>query len=172
MTKQPAQKRGQGRSKREAAQLATRRAEIFTRWLRGETQAAIGRSLAMSPQLVSLDVQAALAEWREQNRGSIAEAAEYELRRLHWVEVNAEIDYQRSRATDNGELQPGDPRFLKLIIECGQERRKLGGIDQPARSEVKTTSDVNFRTFNTREEMREHVQSLVSAFRERSNAPN
>lgn len=172
MTDQPIKKRGQGRSQLEAAKLSARRAEVFRRFIAGEPQIEIGRALGISPPLVCLDIQAAVAEFRERNRGSIAEAAEHELRRLNYIELNAALDYERSRLKDNGEKQPGDPRYLKIMLECSQERRKLMGVDAPARSEIKTTSEI--RTFKTRDEMQADVLKLVRQFRARaqSSAPS
>ena len=43
------------------------------------------------------------------------------------------------------------------------------GLDQPARSEVKSTHEV--RTFRTRDEMRSDVLELLTKFRDRAQAP-
>lgn len=143
---------GEGRTKREAAKLEARRAEVFRRWLDGEPMRSIGKNMVprISATTVCHDVQIALRGWREHHRGSINEHAENELGRLNAISLQAQKSFECSEGPRGDKV--GSAAHLSLMIACSKERRELLGVDQPARSEVKSEV-TTLRTFATREQM-------------------
>jgi hypothetical protein len=158
---------GNGRSTREGAKLLARRTEAFRRWRAGESFAVIAKSVRLSKSTVALDCQLALREWRESHRGSVNETVELEWQLLNWIQVEAQRNWEMSQDPKQREFL-GDPKYLDIVIRSGAERRKLLGVDKPARIESQTTVEVGKPTtrFLTIEELKariiEHQQRLLA----------
>ena len=152
---------GKGRTKFESDRLLARRAECLRRWRAGETHAVIAEALGISRQLVTLDCQLALREWRAAHRGSINETAEFEWELLNWVQLEAQSQYELSQDPKQKKNR-ADSRFLDLVIKAGEHRRKLLGLDKPTKIEAQTTTELNFGTgFKKLVEMKAEVQKRM-----------
>lgn len=156
---------GDTTNKRNAAQIETDRAEIARRYLRGETQAAIGTVLHMSQQMVSYDLAAIKKQWQASAIHDLSAAKAKELAKIDHLEVTYWLAWEESRldkeitvekqsggeplAGEGGkppetkkettlrrEGQAGSPAFLAGVQWCIERRCKILGIDAPTKSEV------------------------------------
>lgn len=160
---------GTGRTAREGAKLAARRTEVFRRWLSGETVRSIGAALVpkLSPSTVCHDVQFALKEWKDEHRASVNALANLEWELLNWVLLECQKNYDLS-CDPKMRDKVGDPRFLELAIRSGEQRRKLLGIDKPAKIEAQTTAEVSVSTnFKTLEELKASITKRMQAIEAR-----
>lgn len=132
--------------------IAERRQNVARRYLRGETQVAIGRALEVDHGTISRDLAAIRAEWLASSLRDFDAARAQELARIDEVERAAWIgwtksqesaetleavvdgDRRRSRKTSKG--QAGDPRFLKVVIDCVNRRCAILGLDAEKRLKV------------------------------------
>ncbi len=147
---------GTGRTAREGAKLAERRAAIFKRWLGGESIRDIARTVELSSASVGIDIQLAGREWRDGHRGSIQQEAERTVDRLVAVEIEAQRSFELSRGPKGD--KPGDDAFLKVILECIKQRRGLLGLDRPTKIEQTTTAEVKVSSnFKTIDELRAEI---------------
>jgi hypothetical protein len=163
---------GQGRGKRDSVKQAARRLECLKRWLAGESQRTIAKSIKVSPSTVHLDIQLALKEWRAENRGQIKEAVELEWEILNWATITAQRSFEAS-CDPKTAGKAGDARFIELMMKSGEHRRKLLGLDKPAKIEAQTTTEVNLgSTFKPidqlRAEIRQHLDRLAARKQESS----
>ena len=140
--------------KRTPTQIIENRAEIARRYLRGETQAAIGRALGMTQQMVSYDLAAIEAAWQKSALYDMDKAKARELARIDhlertyweaWEESRQDKEVatqkqvgsgeaQRREATLRKEGQSGNPAFLSGVERCIERRCKLLGLDAPEKS--------------------------------------
>lgn len=165
---------GTGRTKREAARLLVRRTKVFERWRNGESQTAIAKNLAVSIATVCIDVQLSLKEWREEHRGNISDHTEQVLQALDHVYCVAEKNFERSERelVEQGKGKKpklvevkGDPRFLVIMLKAYEDKRKLLGLDQPARTENKNTTEVTMREFVPKDVMHKRLSEMLDRFR-------
>jgi hypothetical protein len=162
---------GTGRTTREAAKLITRRVKVFDLYRAGHLQKEIARSLKISQQTVSTDIQLSLNEWRENHRGSIAEHTELELKRINMIETEAQRQYETCCLAKPEERKGNPSDYLRMMLDCSKERRKLLGIDSPSRHETKSEVTIS-RTFKTREEMKQEITQGLERFRQRVASQN
>jgi hypothetical protein len=145
---------GKGRTSLECAKLIARRTEVFLRWRAGEKMRQIADSLRISTSTVNLDCQLAMQEWRESHRGSINETLELEWQLLNWAQLEFRQAWEASK-----EKGPPDPRYLAEFVKTGAERRKLLGVDKPAKMESQTTVEVNMAsTTLTIEQLKDKIR--------------
>lgn len=157
---------GKGRTSREGLKLLERRRLAFERWRGGESLSEIAAAIHSTKQTVWLDIQLALNDWREAHRGSVNEHVEHELRRLNRLELRAE---QKLDGIPEDSLEGSD--WARVMLECIRERRRLLGVDAPARSEIKADVTVS-RTFKPKEEMLQEVRREIEQLRSRRAADN
>jgi len=102
-----------------------------------------GRSL--SRRQISYDIQKLLERWQQTATSNIDERRAVELAKLDRIEREAWGAWERSQQEreipgKNGEtfyVSPdGDPRFLQLVQGCVADRRRMLGLDAPAKAEV------------------------------------
>lgn len=102
-------------------------------YIKGKTQYAIADELGVCQGTVSLDLKDMRALWLEQRSGNINEVKMGELAKIDAVECNA---WKSWEASTNGKLPDGDPKFLKVILDCISERCKLTGLYAPEKKEI------------------------------------
>ena len=123
---------------------ARRCREVADLYLKGWTQEAIGRALAISQATVSRDLEEVRSEWRESALRDFDEARSQELQKIDLIEREAWSAWQRSQTplsaaaiTDGSKGQVsrkslkhshGDPRYLDLINKCVAQRCLLLGL--------------------------------------------
>lgn len=144
---------------------------VFRRWLDGEAMRAIGASMVpkISATTVCHDIQLALKEWKDENRASIKEMADFEWQLLVWVLLECQKNYELTTNKKTRD-QAGDPRFLELAIRSGEHRRKLFGLDKPAKIEAQTTSEVIVSTsFKKLEELKDLIRRKMTTLQNRKD---
>lgn len=149
---------GKGRTTRESVRLMARRAEIFRRWREGRSFGAIGRSLKMSRQLVSLDCKLAIREFRDEHRASIAAQLELELDYLNEAHVELREVYESVKGKEARDPLADVRGFVDSLTSISRERRKLLGTDKPTKIEAQTTTELSVTTtFRTLDELKAQV---------------
>src|SRR6266849_10173486 len=129
------------RSTRTTLRVLQRRQDVATRYLRGESQAAIARDLGVTQQQISLDLQAVHDFWLTAAlRDTDALKAE-QLAKVDAIEAECWQAWRRSqqgrevcrtdaveapagptRTTSRTATRTGDPRFLDGILKCVARR--------------------------------------------------
>lgn len=151
---------GKGRTRREDAKLIERRAEAFKRFKSGEKLADIAKDWKCSPATICVDCKLALEEWREHHRASIHETVELEWQLLNWVQLESQLNYERSQDPKQRK-NLADPRFLDLVIKSGEHRRKLLGLDKPTKIEAQTTAEVSHTTnFKSLDQLKAEIRQV------------
>jgi hypothetical protein len=128
----------------EKVQAAKRRRDVTDLYLKGWTQEAIARALAVCQATVSRDLEEVRSEWRESALRDFDEARSQELQKIDLIEREAWAAWQRSQTplsaaaiTDDRKGQVsrrslkhshGDPRFLDLVNKCVAQRCLLLGL--------------------------------------------
>jgi len=160
---------GDTTNKRTPFQREKDRKEIARRYLQGETQAAIGRALGLTQQMISYDLARIREQWRAAAVRDIDELQAHELAKIDQLEVTYWQAWQRSledsttrtqyveadkagkptpaRAAVRTEQGTGDPRWLAGVQWCIERRCKLLGLDKPQRVDVTTDGQPLGRAF-------------------------
>jgi hypothetical protein len=152
-----------------------RRQRVADLYLKGYGQAGIANELAVRQSTISSDIKLICTAWRESSIRDFDAARDLELERIARIEREAWAAYERSQqpvqiATVDGQAgsssqkakrtvrhQYGDPRFLEVILHCGEARRQLLGLDAPTKVAA-TTPDGKPLTL---EERRLHINAIV-----------
>jgi predicted transcriptional regulator len=123
--------------------------EIARRYLQGETQASIGKSLGISQQTVSDNLKEIRSRWLESSIRDFDEIKAEQLAKIDRVESECWEQWERSKKqkktrkneeilTGKGSIikesetsqdQCGDPRFIAEIMKCIERRCALLGLD-------------------------------------------
>ena len=136
-------------------------------YLNGHTQAAIAKEIGISRQMVSKDLQTIRQRWKESAIKDFDALKEQELKKIDATEREAWECYRRSqrdrqrtvteragtgnpddakpgraKAQVTKEQADGDPRFLKIILECIDKRCKILGLDAPDKQELSGVVEV------------------------------
>jgi hypothetical protein len=157
---------GKGRTKREGAALAERRATAFQRWRDGETLKAIAESMAISISSVALDCKLALSEWRETHRAAVSQSVEFELDLLHRLQLDLEQVWEESKVIAKRTKTLPEWRILvDGIGKISEYRRKLLGLDKPTKIDAQTTAEIvvssTFKPLDQlKAEVRQHQDQL------------
>lgn len=140
-------------------QRMARVAQVSELYLQCLSMAEVGRQLNISAVTVYRDICIAREMWRTRATDAIEKLKQQELAKLDVIEVEAWRGWQRScksavvryeksgtRPGKQGGLfdesgsekknQAGDPRFLDIIKGCVESRRKILGLDAPARQSL------------------------------------
>lgn len=142
-------------------QLAERRQRVSEMYLECQSMADIGRQLGVSAQTIYKDICWAREQWRTRAADAIEVLKQRELAKIDHLEVEAWRGWLRStgrtvivkhdtgsgtlgrgelgqidKTSETVEYKAGDPRFLEIIKGCIESRRKILGIDAPARSSI------------------------------------
>lgn len=146
------------------AELMQRRARVAELYLQCHSMAAIGKMLSVSSRTVYIDICWAREQWRTRAADAIETLKQRELAKIDVIEVEAWRGWERSckpeitkvektgnRPGDQGgpfdeqavtkKGQAGDPRFLQIIDGCIESRRKILGLDAPAKSTIELTGE-------------------------------
>jgi len=123
--------------------------EIARRYLMQESQGAIGQSLGLTQQQISLDLKEIRKRWIASSIRDFDEAKSIELAKIDLVEAEAwkgwesstkskttvikkqgiagrgEVDLTESKV----EKQIGNPAFLTIVMSCIQKRCQIMGLD-------------------------------------------
>jgi predicted transcriptional regulator len=126
-----------------------RRQQVAELYLRAWTQQRIAEQLGISQTTVCFDLQKIRKHWRESAVRDFDLARAEELQKLEHIEREAYEAWEQSKkpaqsAVVNGEASTaqakktiknrhGDPRMLEILLKCSAERRKMLGLDAPAK---------------------------------------
>ena len=154
-----------GKSLRKQLEQEKRRAEVSQAYLTtGKSYPELAAEFHVSVRTIIRDIKACRQLWRSQVVGAIQEKKLQELARIDELEHEAWKAWHRSNGThrktvtksspgkstgaesaqDPGPAEVtttaekllGDPRFLDQIHKCVEQRRKILGLDEPARQTI------------------------------------
>lgn len=142
-------------------QLMARRQRVSELYLQCESMAEIGRQIGVTATTVYRDICWAREQWRARCADAVETHKQRELARIDHLEVEAWRAWKRScrdavsirhetgsgtlghgelgqidKTVETREGQAGDPRFLDIVGRCIESRRKILGLDAPARSSL------------------------------------
>lgn len=147
---------GDTSNKRTETQRESDRVEIARRYLRGETQSAIGVALGMTQQMVSYDLSIIEKRWQAAAIHDITEAKARELAKIDHLEVTYWEAWERSlepfksstvkarggvkdakpqtaEQMTKTEERNGSATYLVGVQWCVDRRCKLLGLDAPVK---------------------------------------
>lgn len=143
----------------------------------GYSQTKICKVLGVSRQSVTYYIAKARAVWREETKDCIGQRIADELEALDRIENEALAAWYRSigktveKTTKDGvdgrevttkvARQTGDGRFLSIIGNAVEQRRKIFGIDAPTKQEVKDTTEPT----KSREDLEQLILNKIEAKR-------
>ena len=148
-------------SDRSESQKAKHLAEIASRYLKGETQAAIASSLGINQSTVSRDLAILRDSWRLSAIRDFDELVAEQLAKIDALEAEYWQAWQRSvtvketiknesgenakgpwtKSVTSREVLLGDAAYLAGVERCIAARCKLLGLDKPAKAEVEISSN-------------------------------
>lgn len=125
-------------------------------YLRGMTQAAIGKRIGVSQRQISSDLKLLQKRWQQSALVDIDAVKGKELAKIDALERTywqawrkSQKESQRTSTSKKGmgedgeivarvdkESQVGDPRYLQGVQWCIERRCKIVGIDAPARQQI------------------------------------
>jgi hypothetical protein len=134
--------------KRSKAQKIKDRETISRLRLRGRTLSEIAAETGLSVMTVRRELKALVGEWQKSAAEDIAAVKARELRRLDAIEAETWSEWERSkkdyvkRVAEKGGKegskskietggQCGDPRYLTVLVNLGERRAKILGMDAP-----------------------------------------
>lgn len=146
---------------RSESQKAKHLAEIASRYLKGETQAAIANALGINQSTVSRDLAALRMVWRESATRDFDELVAEQLAKIDALEAEYWQAWQRSvttketirnesgenakgpwtKSATSREVLIGESSYLVGVERCIAARCKLLGLDKPAKAEVEISSN-------------------------------
>lgn len=132
--------------------IADRRQKIAARYLRGEPQHTIAQAFELNQGTICRDLAAIRLAWMESSvRDFDAHKAQElakidEIERAAWIgwsksqepaeSVHAEEFGEKKKSSVTRKGQAGDPRFLKVVLECVQRRCAILGLDAEKRLKI------------------------------------
>jgi hypothetical protein len=167
--------------------LAERRQQVAALYIRGITQAEIGRRYGLNQATVSRDLAAVRAAWLASSIADYGERKAQELARIDAIESEAWAAWERSqtdaetlhaeslkgRVGANGAPLPdlaktsktakgqcGDPRYLERVGWCVEQRCKILGLLAPEKHDHSGTLTVD--------ERRAKLSGVLALLRERA----
>jgi len=110
-----------------------RRSKVASMLAMRITQGKIAEALKVSRGTIVKDVKALEVEWREAMLGNITDIKARELQELSVIEGEAWVGFQRTRRplTKGGPPSPGDPKWLRVVLDVKRRRAELLGLDEP-----------------------------------------
>ena len=119
----------------------------------------------LSGEMVRLDVDAAMVEWKKENMSNIDAYIAKELLRIEKIERKVQEDYEKSKTLRPNEYAAlmkrgmtvdeidemyetrqlgGDPRYVEVLLHLQQQRMRLLGIDKGVDVAQQTIVNYNF----------------------------
>ena len=139
-----------GKRANSEAKSLERQAKVAEFYLQGWSQLKIAAEVGSAQSTISRDLKAIREEWRKSRIRDFEEAIAIQLEKIDLTEREAWSAWERSQQDavskknmmTGGECpteweqevrtgQYGDPRFLKIALECVERRCKLLGLDAP-----------------------------------------
>lgn len=167
-----------------------RRVRVAEMYLKGRKLGEICFLIGICRRTLKDDLTAIREEWKDARVGFMERAVAEQLEKLDQVEAEAWEQWERSKQpakvtmqteSPNGKVtvkierreQCGDPRYLAIITDCGEQRCKLLGVNAP----LKTESTINATITHyvpppTRAELAEQLAASISKLRERNSVPS
>lgn len=139
--------------------MAERRARVAKLYTSNMPLYQIAVELGVDREVITDDLKALRAEWREARLTNMDEAIAEQLAKLDHAEREAWVEWERSKKNAKARIkttetamgiattkvrkevrgQCGDPRYEDIILKCITKRCELLGLDAPKKSEM----DVN-----------------------------
>ena len=138
-----------------AFEMQKRRKEVANLYLKGYTQQQIADKLEVSRQTINGDVQAVLAQWRDETSHDMSERVAKQAMELADMRLRAWSAYQKAVGENRDGQSEKRPRSekelnaLALLLRIQERESKLYGLDAPSRTEVTNTEPIRIIwTFN------------------------
>ena len=138
-----------------AFEIQKRRKEVANLYLKGYTQQQIADKLEVSRQTINGDVQAVLAQWRDETSHDMSERVAKQAMELADMRLRAWSAYQKAVGENRDGQSEKRPRSekelnaLALLLRIQEREAKLYGLDAPSRTEVTNTEPIRIIwTFN------------------------
>ena len=132
-------------------EMQKRRKEVASLYLKGYTQQQIADKLEVSRQTINGDVQAVLAQWREETSHAMSErvakqAMQLEDMRLRaWTAYTKAVAENRDGQSEKRSRGEKELNALALLLRIQEREAKLYGLDAPNRTEVSTPEPVQIK---------------------------
>ena len=132
-------------------EMQKRRKEVASLYLKGYTQQQIADKLEVSRQTINGDVQAVLAQWREETSHAMSERVAKQAMQLEDMRLRAWTAYTKAVAENRDGQSEKRPRSEKelnaiaLLLRIQEREAKLYGLDAPNRTEVSTPEPVQIK---------------------------
>lgn len=168
--------------------IEKRRTAVADMYVRGWSYRRIAEVVGVSAKTCHKDVQASIAEWREQRLGNIDDERSRELAKIDRVEMSAWDGWEKSQRdyrevidevsddpkgrTEKSKTkkysQAGSPQFLTVILNCIQRRCAILGIDAPVKVEDVTPPTCIEITVSNRDEAMTVAEFVANASNSRN----
>jgi len=134
-----------------AFEMQKRRKEVANLYLKGYTQQQIADKLEVSRQTINGDVQAVLAQWRDETSHDMSERVAKQAMELADMRLRAWSAYQKAVGENRDGQSEKRPRSekelnaLALLLRIQEREAKLYGLDAPNRTEVSTPEPIQIK---------------------------
>lgn len=118
-----------GHSPAEGFMIQLRREKVIALYLRKHTQVQIAKKLNVSQATVSLDLKAMRRLINERAAAQMVELQAEEIAVIDQVEREAWKSFGQSKKKGTHALAGGNARFLDIILDCSDRRRRILGLD-------------------------------------------
>ena len=132
-------------------EMQKRRKEVASLYLKGYTQQQIADKLEVSRQTINGDVQAVLAQWREETSHAMSErvakqAMQLEDMRLRaWTAYTKAVEENRDAQSEKRPRSEKELNAIALLLRIQEREAKLYGLDAPNRTEVTNTEPIQIK---------------------------
>lgn len=130
-------------------EIVKRRKEVASLYLKGYTQQQIADRLEVSRVTINRDVQAVLAQWRDETSHDMSERVAKQAMELADMRLRAWSAYQKAvgESKENGQRPKSEKELnaLALLLRIQEREAKLYGLDAPSRTEVSTPEPIQIQ---------------------------
>ena len=133
--KKTASRKGdEGRTPEEALMIGIRREKALTMYLQGVKQSRVADTLGVSQATISADIAFMRTKINERAAAATVQLQAEEIAKIDEVESVAWASFRKSRKTGRFADSGGNPKFLDLVLDCSDRRRRILGLDKQAGS--------------------------------------
>jgi predicted transcriptional regulator len=135
-TKRTRSKKGdQGRTPGEALAIELRREKAITMYLQRVKQARIAEVLGVSQATISDDIAQMREKINERAAAATVQLQAEEIATIDEVESAAWASFRASKKKGRHAEAGGNPRFLDIVLDCSDRRRRVLGLDKQSKGE-------------------------------------
>jgi predicted transcriptional regulator len=128
--KAPSKKGDKGRTPAESLEMQLRQEKAITLYLMGVKQGVIAKRLGVSQATISSDIATMRDQINERAAAKSVELQAEEIAKIDAVEAAAWQSFFASKKRGRLAQAGGNPRFLDIVLDCSDRRRKILGLDK------------------------------------------